>query len=195
MRSGSQLVLASNSPRRRELLTLTGIPFTVVPSTAEEIRSEGESPTNFVKRVARDKGLEVASRIPASIVLSADTIVMVDGYVFGKPAGKAEAVRMLERLSDKQHTVLTAVTVLDSETGAMVEGLEETKVWFRNLDPSTIDFYIRREDVMDKAGAYAIQGCASVFIPKIEGSYSNVVGLPLSLTCDLLSSMGLSCLK
>ena len=191
--STRQLVLASQSPRRRELLALLGIPFTVVPSRATEMPAEGESPTEFVKRAARDKGIEVAARVPASIILSADTIVVVDDEILGKPVDEYDSVRMLERLSGRQHSVYTAVAVVDSDTGSRLEGIEETRVWFRDLDRNTIEDYIRREDVMDKAGAYAIQGYASIFIPKIEGNYPNVVGLPFPLTSDLLASNGLPC--
>ncbi len=191
--STRQLVLASQSPRRRELLALLGIPFTVVPSRATERPAEGESPTAFVKRAARDKGIEVAARVPASIILSADTIVVVDGEILGKPVDEDDAIRMLERLSGRQHTVYTAVAVVDSDTSNRLEGIEETKVWFRELDRAAIESYIRREDVMDKAGAYAIQGYASIFIPRIEGNYPNVVGLPFPLTSDLLASGGLPC--
>ena len=188
-----QLVLASQSPRRRELLALLGFPFTVVHSRASETPAEGESPTAFVKRAARDKGIEVAARVSASIILSADTIVVVDGEILGKPVDDDDAVRMLELLSGRRHSVYTAVAVVDSDTSSRLEGIEETKVWFRELDRAAIDSYIRREDVMDKAGAYAIQGYASIFIPKIEGNYPNVVGLPFPLTSDLLASCGLPC--
>ena len=155
--------------------------------------AEGESPTEFVKRAARDKGIEVAARVPASIILSADTIVVVDDEILGKPVDEYNSVRMLERLSGRQHSVYTAVAVVDSDTGSRLEGIEETRVWFRDLDRNTIEDYIRREDVMDKAGAYAIQGYGSIFIPKIEGNYPNVVGLPFPLTSDLLASNGLPC--
>lgn len=189
-----QLVLASQSPRRRQLLEVLGIPFIVVPSRAEETPAEEEIPTEFVKRAARDKGIEVAARVPESVVLSADTIVVIDDEVFGKPADTEDAIRMLERLSGRQHSVYTAVFVVDSDTGYRLEGLEETRVWFRELDRDKIEDYIRRENVMDKAGAYAIQGYAATFIPRIEGNYPNVVGLPFPLTSDLLASDGLPCL-
>ena len=188
-----QLVLASRSPRRRELLALLGIPFTVVPSRTPETPAEGESPTEFVKRAAREKGIEVAARVPPSIILSADTIVVVDDEILGKPVDEHDSIRMLERLSGRQHSVYTAVAVVDSDKGSRLDGIEETKVWIRELDRAAIEDYIRREDVMDKAGAYAIQGYASIFIPKIEGNYPNVVGLPFPLTSDLLASTGLPC--
>jgi septum formation protein len=186
-----QLVLASQSPRRRELLTLLGFGFTVVPSRAEETPGEREPPTEFVTRVARDKGEEVAGRVSGAVVLSADTIVVIDDNILGKPIDENDAIRMLERLSGRQHSVYTGVAVLDSDTGSRFEGLEHTKVWFSDLSRETIKDYVRREDVTDKAGAYAIQGFAGVFIPRIEGNYHNVVGLPLPLTHQLLCQTSL----
>ncbi len=182
----SKLVLASGSPRRRELLALLGFEFSVVPSRAEETPEEGETPTDFVGRAARDKGTEVAGRVSESVVLSADTIVVIDDEILGKPTDERDAIRMLERLSGRQHSVYTSVVVMNSDTGASLEGLEHTKVWFSALVRETIEDYVRREDVTDKAGSYAIQGLAGVFIPKIEGNYHNVVGLPLPLTYKLL---------
>ncbi len=184
--SKPQLVLASKSPRRSELLTLLGFGFTVVPSRAEETPGEGEAATDFVRRAARDKGLEVAKRMTGSLVLSADTIVVIDDEILGKPIDESDAIRMLERLQGRRHSVYTGVVVLDSDSGASLEGLEHTKVWFSDLAGETIKDYVRREDVMDKAGAYAIQGFAGAFIPKIEGNYHNVVGLPLPLTYRLI---------
>ena len=182
----SSLVLASESPRRRELLTLLGIPFTVMPSNVDEHPHPGEEPRSYVARAAREKGREVAGRVEGSVVLAADTIVSIDDRILGKPTDRTDAVRMLESLSGRCHSVLTAVVVIATGTGRLHEGLEETRVWFGDLTTHMIDDYLQREDVMDKAGAYAIQGFASVFIPRIEGNYSNVVGLPLPLTHELL---------
>jgi len=180
------LVLASQSPRRRELLEVLGIPFSVVVSTADETVQSGESPETYVVRVARAKGLEVASRVSNSLVLSADTVVTVDGEILGKPTDRSDAIRMLEKLSGREHAVYTAVCVIDQTTGRMREALDQTRVWLRPMTRAQILDYIERENVMDKAGAYAIQGFASVYITKIEGSYSNVMGLPLALVWDLL---------
>ena len=181
-----RLVLASESPRRRELLALLGIPFTVVPSDVEECPEPGEQPRSFVARAALDKCRDVARRAEDSVVLAADTIVSIDDGILGKPLDRGDAVRMLESLSGRCHSVLTAVAVSEPGSGTVHEGLEETLVWFRALTAEMIDDYLGREDVMDKAGAYAIQGFASVFIPRIDGNYPNVVGLPLPLTHDLL---------
>jgi septum formation protein len=180
------LVLASQSPRRKELLEVLGIPFSVVVSTADETVQSGESPEAYVARVARAKGMDVASRVSNSVVLSADTVVTIDGEILGKPTDRRDAIRMLEKLSGREHAVYTAVCVIDQLTGRMREGLDSTRVWFRPITRAQIENYIDRENVMDKAGAYAIQGFASIYITKIEGSYSNVMGLPLALVWDLL---------
>ena len=182
------LVLASQSPRRRELLEILGIPFSVVVPAADETAHEGELPETYVVRVARDKGLEVASRVSESVVLAADTVVTIDGEILGKPADGADAIRMLQKLSGNEHVVYTAVCVINQSTGRMREALERTRVWLNPLTRAQILDYVARENVRDKAGAYAIQGFASVFIPRIDGSYSNVMGLPLALVWELLKT-------
>jgi septum formation protein len=182
-----QLILASASPRRKELLSIFGIPFTVLPSGIDETPLPGELPEPFVVRVARDKGEEVAGRAPAgTVVLSADTIVTVDNEILGKPTDLDDARRMLRKLSGRRHAVLTAVSVIDRETGEQAKGLDLTDVWFDPVSEEQIEDYLKREDVLDKAGAYAIQGFAAAFIPRIEGNYFNVMGLPLPLVYRLL---------
>ena len=181
------LVLASQSPRRKELLEVLGIPFSIVVSTADETVRAEETPEDYVVRVARAKGLDVASRVSNSVVLSADTVVTIDGEILGKPADRADAIRMLEKLSGREHAVYTAVCVIDQSAETMREVLERTRVWFNPLTRAQILDCIDRENVMDKAGAYAIQGFASVYIPKIEGSHSNVMGLPLAQVWELLT--------
>jgi septum formation protein len=181
------LVLASQSPRRRELLGILGIPFEVIPADIAEVPGSGESPEQFVVRAAREKGVEVAARVSNSVVLSADTVVTIDGLILGKPEDEAHAIRMLQQLSGRQHMVYTAVCVIDQIHGAMHEALEKTDVWFEGMTEAEIIDYVRREDVLDKAGAYAIQGFASVYISKIKGNYGNVMGLPLPVVHDFLS--------
>ena len=180
------LVLASASPRRKELLATLGYPFTIVPSSIDESPQAGEDPRTFVIRVACEKGMEVASRVSQSIILSADTIVTLDNEILGKPTDEADAVRMLQKLSGREHSVLTAVTVINQKKEETLEGLEGTRVWFAPMTAEQIYDYVRRENVLDKAGAYAIQGYAGVYIPKIEGNYFNVMGLPLPLVHQLL---------
>jgi len=180
------LVLASQSPRRRELLAILGHEFGVVPSSIDEVPAAGEAPEEYVVRVAREKGVEVASRVAGSIVLSADTVVTIDGEILGKPSDKQEAFRMLRKLSGREHRVYTAVTVINQMKGDILEGLECTRVWFKTLTDVEILDYLSREDVLDKAGAYAIQGYAGIYIPRIDGNYFNVMGLPLPLVHELL---------
>jgi septum formation protein len=182
----TNLVLASQSPRRKELLKVLGFPFKVIASAIDEIPKTGEDPETFVVRVAREKGIEVATRVTQSVVLSADTVVTIDGDILGKPSDAEDAARMLRQLSGRKHAVLTAICVIDQPNNRTFEGLDRTDVWFDELSEKQIHDYIQRENVMDKAGAYAIQGYAGVFIPKIEGNYFNVMGLPLPLTYQLL---------
>ena len=180
------LVLASASPRRKELLAVLGYSFSVVPSSIDETPIEGETPEDFVVRTSREKGMEVASRVLQSVILSADTVVTVDGEILGKPINEEGAVRMLRTLSGRDHWVYTAVTVVNQIRQETLGGLERTRVWFKSLTDEQIRDYIRRENVFDKAGAYAIQGYAGAYIPRIEGNYFNVVGLPLPLVHELL---------
>ena len=181
------LVLASQSPRRKELLGVLGLPFSIVPASIDEAPARGESPEVYVMRIAREKGAEVASRVVQSVVLSADTTVTIDGEILGKPADDDDAQRMLTRLAGRKHSVYTAVCVMNQLKAETLEGLDRTEVWFSPMSESQIRDYIRREHVLDKAGAYAIQGFAAVYIPKIEGNYSNVMGLPLPLVYELLT--------
>ena len=180
------LILASQSPRRKELLEILGVPFSVVTPEIDESPLPGEDPETYAARVAREKAIDVASRVSDSIVLSADTVVTIDGEILGKPSSRADAIRMLTKLSGRDHRVYTAVCVIDQSSGKTREGLEGTDVSFKTLTAAQIEAYIDRENVMDKAGAYAIQGLASSFIPKISGSYSNVMGLPVALVAELL---------
>lgn len=180
------LVLASQSPRRKELLAILGYPFTVIPAAIDEIPMAGEDPETFVVRVALEKGMEVASRVSQSVVISADTVVTVDNEILGKPVDEEDAARMLRKLSGRDHWVLTAVTVINQSTHTTLDGLDRTRVWFAPLTEKEILDYIRRENVFDKAGAYAIQGYAGVYIPRIEGNYFNVMGFPLPLVHQLL---------
>jgi len=180
------LVLASQSPRRKELLSILGIPFEVIPADIAEIPSPGETPEQFAVRVSREKGIEVSSRVSGSVILSADTVVTVDGLILGKPSDESHAVRMLKQLSGRQHAVYTAVCVIDQIGGEMHEALEKTEVWFDAMTEAEITDYVWRENVLDKAGAYAIQGFASVYILKIKGNYGNVMGLPLPIVHDFL---------
>jgi septum formation protein len=183
--ASSQLVLASASPRRRELLAASGYCFEVVPSNTDEIPLPGESPAVFAQRVAREKAYDVAGRHPDSCVLAADTVVVVNGALFGKPADRNDARRMLQALSGRVHRVLTAVALIPS--GAALEAvLVESTVEFRQLTAAEIEVYLDSEEPYDKAGAYAVQGEAGKFVASVRGSYSNVIGLPIEAVTELL---------
>ncbi len=182
-----RLVLASASPRRRELLAAAGFSFDVDAAEIDETRRPDEAPDAYAGRVAGEKATVVSRRHPNRIVLAADTIVVVDATVLGKPRDDADARRMLELLSGRSHDVLTAVAILDS--GQMQTALERTTVWFQPLTADDINWYITSGEPVGKAGAYAIQGLAARFVPRIEGSYSNVVGLPVEAVSRLLKAI------
>lgn len=186
-----RLILASSSPRRRELLRSVGVPFRVIPSRIEEIPRNGEPPLRFVLRAAREKGEEVASRHPGAFVLSADTIVVAGGRMLGKPADRKEARRMLSLLSGREHLVHTAVCLSRSVSGYRDEARETTRVRFRALTKEEIGGYIRTGECDDKAGAYAAQGAGNLLIERIAGSFTNVVGLPMTRTLSMLQRAGL----
>jgi septum formation protein len=185
----STLILASASPRRRELLTQAGYRFEVEPSSVVESRRPGEDAIRFATRLAREKAAEVFARHQPStapmMVLGADTVVVCDGEVMGKPADAADATRMLLLLSGCTHQVVTGVAVVWGSGSAEVAA-EMTHVTLRTLSPQEVADYVAGGEPMDKAGAYAIQGYAGRWIPRIHGCYFNVVGLPLALVTNLL---------
>jgi len=179
VRDGRAFVLASASPRRASLLADAGQRFEVEPSGADEAAAVGEMPRAFASRVARDKALAVARRRPGVWVLGADTIVVVDGEILGKPADRAEAVAMLGRLSGRRHEVCTAFAVVAPDGVAFASDVVVTEVTFRALSPDEIRAYVQTGEPLDKAGAYAIQGGAKEFVVSIDGSLTNVIGLPM----------------
>lgn len=187
MLPSARMILASESPRRRELLAAVGVPFRVVPSGVDEVPRAGESPSRFVRRAALDKGEAVAALHPSSFVLAADTIVVADGRILGKPGDRAEARRMLSRLADREHKVYTAVCLLCRERGIRDLGTEVTRVRFRPLTASEIAAYARTGECDDKAGAYAAQGAGMLLIDRVAGSFSNVVGLPMTRVVTMLA--------
>jgi septum formation protein len=181
------MILASESPRRRELFAAIGVPFRVVPSGVDEIPRSGESPTRFVRRAALDKGEAVSLLHPATFVLSADTIVVADGRILGKPRDRAEARRMLSRLAGREHKVYTAVCLLCRERGFRDLGTEVTRVRFRPLTAAEVAAYARTGECDDKAGAYAAQGAGMLLIDRVAGSFTNVVGLPMARVVAMLA--------
>ena len=183
-----RLVLASQSPRRRELLAQLGLALDVRPSNADESVRPGEPPRDYVLRVAREKARAVAG----DLVLAADTAVVLGDEVLGKPAGADDARRMLRALSGTDHEVLTAVVVRRAAPALELDAVVATRVRFARLGPREIDWYVATGEPLDKAGAYAIQGAGGAFVLGVEGSVSNVVGLPLAETAALLRRAGLA---
>ena len=187
------LVLASASPRRQELLRSAGIPFSVEPANVDETPFAGESPRDCAERLAREKALAVFAARPHDRVLGADTVVAVDETILGKPVDGEDAARMLRLLSGRVHRVITGVCLVEAGPGRQGSGgshittaSETTLVTMNELSEDDIRGYVATGEPMDKAGAYAIQGMAARFIPRIEGDYSNVVGLPVALVLRIL---------
>src|SRR5688572_6711920 len=174
------LVLASASPRRADLLREAGVMFRVAPAHIDEAVRAGESPDSYVERLARGKAEAVHVGSPEAFVLGADTTVVVDEQILGKPADTAEAARMLELLSGRSHRVLTGVALL-GPSGFSRASVVSSVVTFSQLSEADIAWYVGTAEPLDKAGAYAVQGGASRFVERIEGSFSNVVGLPMEL--------------
>lgn len=187
------LILASQSPRRAELLKQAGILFQVLPSNVKEILGPG-SPAQKAERLALKKAEDVARRLrqkghSSGQVLGADTLVVLGRKILGKPRHARDAARMLRALSGRAHEVITGIALAPLDGGKSWKGSERTKVWFRKLSPGDIEDYIHSGEPMDKAGAYGIQGKAAVFVKKISGDYFNVVGLPLSRLVYKLKAM------
>jgi septum formation protein len=185
-----KLILASASPRRRELLAQAGYDFDVQASSVSESRRPEEDAIRFATRLAREKAEEVFARQHPAIVLGADTVVVCDGEVMGKPADPADAERMLLLLSGRTHQVVTGVAVVwgSSSPPAIEVAAELTQVTMRTLSQEEVSHYVASGEPMDKAGAYAIQGYAGRWIPRISGCYFNVVGLPLALVATMLEA-------
>lgn len=184
--SGQKIILASGSPRRYELLKQIGLAFDVVVRPVDERIQPGTDPGEAVMELAFRKAAQVALENPDSIVIGADTVVVKDKSILGKPADSEEAFQMLQDLNNSSHSVITGYCILYQASNRVIKGCECTNVLFRNLDTEEIKSYVDSGEPMDKAGAYGIQGLGSVLIHRIEGCYFNVVGLPLTkLTLDL----------
>ena len=188
--SAPHVILASQSPRRRDLLRQLGIAHEVLPANIDESRLPDELPLVHAERLAREKVARLAARHPGAVVIGADTIVVVDDDVLGKPADDDEAARMLARLSGRAHWVHTAVAV--ARAGHLAAAVESVEVHVRPLAASEIDAYVATGEPLDKAGAYGIQGYAATFVTGIRGDYFAVMGLPLQRLVALLSTLGLS---
>jgi len=186
-----KLILASASPRRAEILHNAGLPFSVLSSAVDETAFPGEAPRDYVARVAAAKAELVAARaIGPAIVLAADTVVALDDRILGKPRSEQDARHMLKGLSGRTHTVLTGVTLVRLPDAERIEFVESTLVDFAELSDEEIVRYLATDEPHDKAGAYAIQGRAGRYIPRIEGCYFNVVGLPIARVQQALTDLG-----
>lgn len=183
-----RLVLASQSPRRAELLQRLGLEFEVRPADIDETYIDHEMPADHAERLAREKALAVIRERPDALVVGSDTIVILDNDVLGKPADEAEALRMLARLSGREHEVFTAVAVVHGERTE--SALERVKVRFRRLDRRECEEYVATGEPLDKAGAYGIQGFGSALVESIEGDYFAVMGLPVVRTLELIRRHG-----
>lgn len=188
-----QVILASASPRRKQLLEQVGLEFQVVPSNADEFEVAGETPEQHVVRLSIEKAAEVASRaeVAGRWFIGSDTIVLCDQQILGKPTDHQHAATMLRQLSGREHQVLSGYAILDRQTGNQVTEAVATKVRFRELTDEEIARYIATGEPDDKAGSYAIQGLGVCFVAGIEGSYTNVVGLPLCRLTLALKELGI----
>lgn len=189
-----QLYLASGSPRRRELLTQIGVPFSAISADIDETPLIHESPSAYVERLARGKAVAGRSAVLSAAeccVLGADTAVVLDGKILGKPVDEADACAMLMMLSGREHEVLTAIALLDGER--CESRVVRSQVRFRNISPEEAAAYWVSGEPRDKAGGYGIQGLGAVFVAQLDGSYSAVVGLPLCETAELLGHFGIPC--
>ena len=188
------MILASGSPRRRDLLSQAGIPFEINPADIPELEEPGESPMDFARRLAREKALAVAQRLgptPPHWVLGADTIVVVDSDILGKPRDEKNAMELLERLTGRGHLVVTAVALVASDTLAIRDFAVTTQVEMRDVPRDELAAYVATGECLDKAGGYAVQGGARSFVTKIVGSETNVIGLPMDETLALLAEVGI----
>jgi septum formation protein len=194
MTQGS-FVLASSSPRRRELLGAFGFDFEVIPSHVPEIHEPGEAPDAYVARLSRDKAAAIAALHRDSWIIAADTTVVLDGALLEKPADAADAERMLHALSGRSHIVYTAITLQNIALGVRDTQVTESEVTILKLSTDDVQWYVASGEPMDKAGAYAAQGIGAVFIESVRGSYTNVVGLPLATLFQMFRRAGIEPLR
>lgn len=194
MQNSTNLILASSSPRRRELLQTLGLSFQIMTSDVDEITSSQLGPKEVVEQLALRKARAVANKLEAGIVLGADTIVVLDNTILGKPTDETEAFQMLSSLQGREHTVYSGVALIDAANERFEVSHRATKVTFRPLTAQVIKAYIATGEPIDKAGSYAIQGIGATLVDGIVGDYFTVVGLPLNLTAEMLERFGIQLL-
>ncbi len=190
-----KFILASQSPRRRELLASIGLTFDVMPSEVPEVHQPGESPEEYVARLSRDKAAAIAAKHGEAWIIAADTTVLLGEELLEKPADEEDAKRMLAAISGKTHVVYTGVTLQNDMRGWRDTRVAESEVRILPLDPRDIEWYVSTGEPLDKAGAYAAQGIGAIFVDSIHGSYTNVVGLPLALLFQMLRRAGVDPLR
>ena len=186
-----KLVLASSSPRRRELLESIGLAFEVIPSHVPEQHRPGEAPEEYVARLSRDKAAAIVGQHPSRWVIAADTTVLIGDQLLEKPVDRADAARMLAAIAGRTHVVYSGVTLHNGESGYRDTRVAESDVRMLALSQEDIEWYVATGEPLDKAGAYAVQGIGAMFIDSIHGSYTNVVGLPLALLFQMLRKAGI----
>jgi len=186
-----KFILASASPRRRELLASIGVEFDVLPSDVPEVHRDGEAPEEYVARLSRDKAAALASRHPERWVIAADTTVLLGEQLLEKPVDAPDAVRMLGTIAGRTHIVYTGVTLEHAASGYRDTRVAESEVRMLPLSRAEIEWYVRTGEPMDKAGAYAVQGIGAMFIESVHGSYTNVVGLPLATLFQMMRKAGI----
>jgi septum formation protein len=194
MQSLRTIVLASTSPRRRELLEKIGLVFKVEPSDYPEDLVSHLKPEELVINISQNKARAVAAKYPDAIIIAADTIGIIGKRVIGKPHTATEAIAMLKLLSGRSHLVITGLSVMDSKSDKIVSRSVQTRVYFRKLADSEVRHYVATGEPLDKAGAYAIQGLGSLLVEKINGDYYNVMGLPLNVLSQILQEFGVNLL-
>jgi septum formation protein len=183
--SSASFILASASPRRQELLRSVGLKFKTIPPHINENYLAGESPRQHVKRLSSEKATVIAKKYPEAWVLGADTIVVIDGLILGKPKNKTQALRMLRKLSGREHKVFTGFTIAHADAKIYQTKVIQSAVQFKTISPREMKWYVSCDEPYDKAGGYAVQGKGAYFIQSIRGSYTNVIGLPL---CEVLEA-------
>ncbi len=188
----TKIILASASPRRADLLRTIGVDFEQAPSQVQERPHPDEAPPDYIIRIARAKVIAAARKIESGLIIGADTIVVLDGQLLGKPEDEEDARQMLRSLSGRWHAVMTGVALYDAGTRREVADYEKTLVRFAQLTEKEIDWYVQSQEPLDKAGAYGIQALGGLFVEEIAGNYYNVVGLPLPLVYRLSRRLGYS---
>lgn len=188
----AKLVLASNSPRRQDLLQMLGLDFTVIPSKIEEKDFAALPPEEMVKELSKAKAEGVGTLVENALVIGSDTIVMLEGEILGKPRNPEEAILMLKNLRNKDHTVLTGLALYETNSGRILVDYDRTEVSMGPISDDDIRNYIRTGEPLDKAGGYGIQGIGGAFVESIRGSYYTVVGLPIHLLVKMLKEFGIS---